>query len=132
MVNDSANFGVFIQFYSITFKISKTIQEFIKTTHVGRQRKGSVALRVGLLPASFALAGVPPSFCLLSHYGVLVSGNPVGKQCCTPRGMGSVVEVGTACRHGNTRESSPEYINLVKLPSLATRGYFLGKITITV
>ena len=26
------------------------------STHVGRQRKGSIALKVGLLPASFALA----------------------------------------------------------------------------
>ncbi len=31
-------------------------------THVGRHRKGSVALTIGLLPASFALAWVSPSF----------------------------------------------------------------------
>ncbi len=36
------------------------------TTHVGRQCKGRAALKVGLLPASFALARVPP-FGLLPH-----------------------------------------------------------------
>ncbi len=41
----------------------------LEDTHVGRQHKGSVALRAGLLPASIALAWVPPS--------------SVWKQCCT-------------------------------------------------
>ena len=36
---------------------------------------------------------------------MLVSGNSVGKQCCTSHaaGMGTVVEVGTAYRHGKVR-----------------------------
>ncbi len=36
--------------------------------HVGRQRKGSIALIMGLFPASFALAWVSPSFGLIPHW----------------------------------------------------------------
>ncbi len=68
-----------------------SVHSLTRTTHVGRQRKGSVALIMGLFPASFALAWVSHSFGL--------SGKTVLHFPCAA-GVGSVVEVGTACRHG--------------------------------
>ncbi len=47
---------------------------------------------MGLFPASFALASVPPSF-------GLISGETVLHFPCAA-GVGKVVEVGTAYRHG--------------------------------
>ncbi len=74
------------------FRPNFRLATFNMATHVGRQCKGSVALIMGLFQASFALAQVSPSFWPYHRNGVLVSGNSVGKQCCTsPALLGWVV-----------------------------------------
>ena len=61
-----SSFLIVIPVISLEGCVSSIIMQAMYATHVSRQRKGSVALRVGLLPASFALAGVPLSFGLVT------------------------------------------------------------------
>ncbi len=76
-------FEIHVHFLELAFKPAPilaqiwpsmpSVKRWQISSHVGRQRKGSAALKMGLLPAYFALAWVSPSFGLIPHWKWAVS-----------------------------------------------------------